>query len=211
MLDIGCGHGSLAGCLANEGAEVLAIDLDEERLEIARKYNSSERIRYESIDIGSLEHTQFDVITAFDVLEHVRSYEKILEQSRYRLSPTGFIAIEYNPYFSLIGHHLYDFTLLPVQFLPYRWTERIVLSRPDRGGIFSAEECLKQYRELNRISARGLRKACRNNGLRIVFERNEMNIPGWRTLNTRMFRHIPYLEDLFSFAHILFLRADRIN
>ena len=206
VLDVGCGHGSLAFSLAVRGASVVAIDIDETRLSLARQHNAHERIEYANTELRHVAG-QYDVITIFDVLEHVGAWRDMLKAARDRLTPGGVIYVEYNPFYSVAGHHLYDYTLMPVQWLPDRWTERLVLSRRDRGGIFSAEEALTQYHGLNGITPRQLRRTCRHLGLHIMFERNEMSIPGWRSFNTRLFRHVPYFEDLFSPAHIVLLQA----
>ena len=206
VLDIGCGHGSNASVLAKHGARVVGIDIDDSRLAIARQFSSHENIEYVNVDLASLVGRHFDLITVFDVLEHVPEYEQMLVQARNLLAPEGVLYIEYNPYYSIAGHHLYDYTLLPVQFIPYSWTERLVRARAERGGIFSVDDALQQFRGLNGVMCRHVRELCRRHDLRIIFQRNEINIPGYGVLSTRLFRYILYLEDFVSPSHILLLK-----
>lgn len=208
ILDIGCGHGSNAFTMAKEGGNVIAIDLDEKRLELAREINFHENITYSNINLEKLLEHKFHIVTLLDVLEHVGNYEKVISDLIPLIDKNSTIFIEYNPYYSFIGHHLYDFTLIPVQLLPYKITKKIVLRNANYGGIFSAKESLKQFRELNKITCRNLRKVLKKNNLNIIFERNHIAIPNKISLNTSIFRHIPILEDLFSASHILILKLN---
>lgn len=207
VLDVGCGHGSLAASVAAAGASVLAIDVDASRIELARRYNEHPNVEYRTGRLATVSERRFHLITVFDVIEHVSAYQELLKECRSRLTPDGLIYVEYNPYYSFVGHHLYDYTFLPVQLFPYRWTERLVRRRSRLGGIFSADDALRQFRELNGITARRFRRACKQHGLKIVFERNEVNIPGLFRFSTGLFRHVPFVEDLVTPAHIVLLRA----
>jgi 2-polyprenyl-3-methyl-5-hydroxy-6-metoxy-1,4-benzoquinol methylase len=209
VLDIGCGHGSNASVLADLGAKVRAIDIDRERIETAKKYNSHINIRFSCTDLSSLAGQKFDVITLFDVLEHVNSCEAIIDQAAALLEKDGILYIEITPYYSITGHHLYDYTFLPVQFFPLRWTKWLIRRRSKRGGIFSADDALKQFIELNGITCRNIRKLCYKNKLKAVFQRNEINIHGVLSVNTSFFRYLPFLEDLLSPAYILLLKKNK--
>ena len=46
VLDIGCGHGSNAFILAQKGSYVTALDIDEERLSVARNLNNHKNINF---------------------------------------------------------------------------------------------------------------------------------------------------------------------
>ena len=209
VLDIGCGHGSNAFILAQKGSYVTALDIDEERLSVARNLNNHENINFINTDLNKLANKKFQLVTLLDVLEHIQNYEDLIKNVVSLIDQDSLVYIEYNPYFSFIGHHLYDYTLLPVQFLPYKLTEKIVLSNSKSGGIFNAEESLKQFKELNKITCRKLRKILKTNNFKIVFERNYIKIPGRKPINTSIFRYIPYLEDLFSASHILILKINK--
>ncbi len=209
ILDIGCGHGSNAYILAEKGGFVTGMDIDEQRLEVARKINKHENIIYTSKCLEQFFSHKFQIITILDVLEHISNYKQLIKNIIPIIDKNSLIFIEYNPYFSIIGHHLYDYTLLPVQLFPYKLTKKIVLSKSKNAGIFSAEESLKQFRELNKIKCRNVRKVLKENNLEIIFERNHIAIPGMKVINTGLFRHLPFIEDLFSASHILILKLNK--
>ncbi len=209
ILDIGCGHGSNAFTLAEEGGIVTGVDIDDKRLDIARDINFHKNIFYTNKSLDKFLNEKFQIITILDVLEHITNYEILLKNVIEIIDKDSLIYLEYNPYFSIIGHHLYDYTLLPVQLFPYQITESIVLKNSKNAGIFSAEESLKQFRELNKITCRNLRYFLKRNNFKIIFERNHISIPGIRSINTGLFRYLPFIEDLFSASHILILKINK--
>lgn len=72
-LDIGCGTGAHAEKLAEQGIEILALDLSEDMLKWARYKHSHPNVQYIKMDI-----TQFQPTTKFDfavALSHVIGYQ----------------------------------------------------------------------------------------------------------------------------------------
>lgn len=83
ILDVGCGGGILSEALAREGAHVLAIDLSQASLEVARQHASTQGLnieyRYESVEeIARKNPGSFDVLTCMEMLEHVPEPAKIV-------------------------------------------------------------------------------------------------------------------------------------
>lgn len=75
MLDAGCGVGQLAVEAARRGAEVTAVDISPNLLEVARKRMPSDvigRIRFEAGDMLDRKHGDFDYVVAMDSLIHYR-------------------------------------------------------------------------------------------------------------------------------------------
>jgi 2-polyprenyl-6-hydroxyphenyl methylase/3-demethylubiquinone-9 3-methyltransferase len=76
VVDVGCGGGLLAEGLARANAEVLAIDLAEPMLEVARLHALADdlKIDYRCLSAEELAEThaaQFTVVTCMEMLEHV--------------------------------------------------------------------------------------------------------------------------------------------
>lgn len=87
ILDLGCSEGELGGRLVALGHEVVGVDVEE---------GKGVRERLTDFYVADLEQgipegvgADFDVILAADVLEHVRSPERILDQARELLRSGG--------------------------------------------------------------------------------------------------------------------------
>ncbi len=87
-LDIGCGSGILAFELAKYYENVVAVDLSEKMLDIARQKRAAPNIEYIQMDVSTLElDRQFDLIvsaTTFHHLKHLpttfKSIKKLLNR-----------------------------------------------------------------------------------------------------------------------------------
>ena len=81
VLDIGCGNGALTYDVARKAKKVVAIDLNEENIEIAREKYSAPNIRYLRNDITKeLPDKKFDLIVLSNVLEHIENRVEFLRR-----------------------------------------------------------------------------------------------------------------------------------
>ena len=92
ILELGCGTGSFTGELARSGADVTAIDVSPELLEIARANWSAPNVRYEIQNAYALTYSDatFDSIVGSSVLHHLEIEEALREIYRV-LKPGGTI------------------------------------------------------------------------------------------------------------------------
>jgi len=93
-LDVGCGGGLLSEALAAAGAEVVALDLAPEVLEVARLhlYESGLKVDYREQaveDLASAAPASFDVITCMEMLEHVPDPGSVIAACARLLKPGG--------------------------------------------------------------------------------------------------------------------------
>ena len=91
ILDIGCGAGLLTNPLATEGYNVTGIDLSKSSLEVARKFDASNKVLYlcaNAYDLPFLPES-FDVVCATDLLEHVENPLKVIQQASRVLRSGG--------------------------------------------------------------------------------------------------------------------------
>ncbi len=91
ILDLGCGGGFLSNYLGQKHFNVTGIDISSSSLEIAKKYDTSQKVNYILGDIHSLpfEDQSFDAICAMDILEHIEDYPTLLKECSRILRPGG--------------------------------------------------------------------------------------------------------------------------
>lgn len=91
VLDVGCGAGFLSNHLAAAGFEVSGLDASAESLAVARRYDTTGRVRYEQGDAYELPYADgaFQVICAMDFLEHVEEPGRVVAECARVLQPGG--------------------------------------------------------------------------------------------------------------------------
>jgi SAM-dependent methyltransferase len=84
VLELGCGTGYLTRELARCGADVVAVDVSPELLEIARADFAAENVRYEIQNACALSYpdTCFDSVVGSSVLHHLEITEALMEVYR---------------------------------------------------------------------------------------------------------------------------------
>ncbi len=107
LLDIGSGFGNITSFLAQLGFEVIGIDISEKRINVARK--SYPNLKFICKDIYNLEIDEiggkFDIITATEVIEHVKGVVGFTNKIKSLLKPGGLLAIS-APYHGYIKNLL---------------------------------------------------------------------------------------------------------
>ena len=105
VLEIGCGTGCSTVALAEQGAKVIGIDLDEPSLEVARKrcevYGLDVTFRLaNALDVGELYgDLRFDLIIFYASLEHMTHHERIsaIRTTWDMLPPGGLLSVVDTP------------------------------------------------------------------------------------------------------------------
>jgi 2-polyprenyl-3-methyl-5-hydroxy-6-metoxy-1,4-benzoquinol methylase len=93
MLDVGCAMGFFVELAIQHGYDAYGIDPSSFAADAAKKLVGSKRIRTGTLDTIDFDKERFDIITLFDVFEHVENPAKILKQVHALLKPEGIIVI----------------------------------------------------------------------------------------------------------------------
>ena len=96
VLDVGCGGGILSESMAAIGADVMAIDLGKELIDIAdlHSLDSGVNVNYQCISIEALaeqQNSSFDVVTCMEMLEHVPDPSSIIQACSKLVKPGGYV------------------------------------------------------------------------------------------------------------------------
>ena len=94
VLDLGCGSGYGSMLLAAAGANVQAIDIDPVSVEAAQTaYGSAARFTSASAYDVPFDDANFDVVTCFEVIEHVDEPQRVIDEAARVLRPSGVLII----------------------------------------------------------------------------------------------------------------------
>lgn len=94
VCEIGCGTGPLSIELGKLGFKVDASDLDQNAVNLARKFNGHENINYTSSNVLELKGSKkYDLIAAVEVIEHIQKDTKALSKMNGILNDNGLILI----------------------------------------------------------------------------------------------------------------------
>lgn len=94
VLDLGCGDGTITHAIAQKSSEVVAFDVSEAAIELARQKHPAPNITYRC---GAVEEAElqgpFDEVTMFEVLEHVFDADAVLTKIRSLLRTGGVLVL----------------------------------------------------------------------------------------------------------------------
>ena len=93
LLEIGCGSGDFLMEAQSRGFDVEGLEYSEHATEVANARLSRPAVRTGSLETVQLVANRYDVIVAFDVVEHVRDPIYTLERLYSALLPGGVVAI----------------------------------------------------------------------------------------------------------------------
>lgn len=126
VLEAGCGFGSTAALLQEGGADVIAIDIELERVRHARR----DGLQAALSDATALQFMDnaFDVILSVNVLEHLAEPRRFVAEAFRCLRAGGYLYLTWTNWYSPIGGH--DFS--PFHYLGPRLGYRVARRlRPD--------------------------------------------------------------------------------
>ncbi len=96
VLDVGCGNGYGTALMAKSAKEIIGLDYDAETVEQNKKtYSSLSNISFKQAFIPPVpfEAASFDVITAFQFIEHIEPRKEFLKECLRVLRPGGVLLV----------------------------------------------------------------------------------------------------------------------
>ena len=95
VLDVGCGIGNFLSAAKDSGWHCAGIDFDPDAIEAARAVTGIAQLEVaDVVDYAQRHHgEQFDLITFFDVLEHVDNHNEFITSVQSILKPGGYVAM----------------------------------------------------------------------------------------------------------------------
>lgn len=134
LLDVGCGAGQFLRLAQDRGFQVVGVDYNPAHVEEARKAGL---VNVEAQDYGTYLRShaaKYDVVTLFDVLEHVGEPAVLLQAVRAALAPSGRLIVTLpnndRPLLSKSNREKWDYP--PYHYT--RWTQRALKKVLERLG-----------------------------------------------------------------------------
>jgi 2-polyprenyl-3-methyl-5-hydroxy-6-metoxy-1,4-benzoquinol methylase len=96
VLDLGCGEGYGAMIMAGTASSVTAVDIDPSVVEHARSSYVAGNVRFEvgsALELREHPADSFDAVVCFEVLEHLREHDVLIEGIRNVLRPDGLLVL----------------------------------------------------------------------------------------------------------------------
>lgn len=125
-LDVGCGIGNIT-IIANKFTETIGIDISEIAINIARKrYPNIEFFKGDVVNMP-FENSKFDIILAFELVEHIMDTEKMFWQFHRVLKKGGYLCLS-TPRFNrlkLMAMGLFDCFGLKMPHVRFYTKERL--------------------------------------------------------------------------------------
>lgn len=225
VLDFGCGTGELCSLMATHNPmRIVGVDISEEAVQRARAsqsaaaqptHTSVEFIHAERKQAIPVDDATIDLISCFDVVEHIADVSFTLREWQRMLRPGGKVWIWWSSWRGPFGHHMESLIPLPwvhlifpqrsmfeacaelydaPDFVPRVW-DRDAVTGQKKPNKWRSQQSF--YPFLNKLTQKGFERQIREVGLTI----NRCEIHGfsgsWLSRATRMLIPIPILGDCF--------------
>ncbi len=163
VLDIGCGVGGIAHSFWLEGSKVTGIDLNPEDIKTTKSFCGKAKIDFYAMNAANLKFPDntFDICILSSMLEHVDNPKIVLKECFRVLKKGGILYVDFPPYYSFFGHHLYDYIAFPVHYFPQKLVRPLIrwYILKQKGTVMTEpKDILSQFESLNKLSIKKFNK-----------------------------------------------------
>lgn len=228
ILDFGCGDGQLAGFIARHKnpLSVTGVDIDQAALQRARA--NFPDVTFIEGTVGGLPFPDrsFDVIVAFDMLEHVMQPGAILKELYRVLRDNGRLLIEWFPFKGAWGPHMESLIPIPwahvlfgeramfraaeaiydlSDFVPRHWDlDEHGRKKPNKWRQWSS---FREQNYVNELDVPTVRRLAKEAGFCIErLDRYGFSGPAWRRMIGSALIRLPFLGDYFVVSTLIELK-----
>ena len=92
-LDIGCSAGFVVHCARQAGFDAWGVDIEPNAIEFARSHFGLDNVFTGALEERGFPNAHFDVISAYELIEHVPDVNRLLQEIRRLLAPGGVVEI----------------------------------------------------------------------------------------------------------------------
>ena len=125
LLEIGCGVGKTTSWLNEKypKIKIIAVDYDENQIDIAKKNKKSENVKFLQGDATSLkfEDNSFDYAIETNVFHHIKNYQDAIKETRRVLKKNGYF------YLMDISQYFFGLPLIKRIFPPESYITKNIL------------------------------------------------------------------------------------
>jgi len=119
----------------------------------------------------------------------------------------GRMYIDFPPYYSFVGHHLYDFTIFPVQCLPKKWVKKYIMKK-NKVGRLTPENAYRQFETLNKLSISKLKKIIDflpNKNFRVIDKSFLITYPNKFEYDVKILNRLGFIGEFLTVLYVLVL------
>ncbi len=95
ILDAGCGAGYGCDLLSRVAQKIIGVDYSQEAIDYAKKHYSCPNLKLRTMNLLALDFNEdtFDLVTCFEVIEHIREDHTLLKKISHILKPNGVLVM----------------------------------------------------------------------------------------------------------------------
>lgn len=93
VLDLGCGTGYGAFAMAQVAASVTGVDLSQDAINHARLHYPAANLKFEQGDVTEVREGAYDLMIAFEVIEHLENWRGLLRSASGQLTHEGWLLV----------------------------------------------------------------------------------------------------------------------